>query len=153
MHLATQGVEQVGGLGEVDNLHVSVLVLTLELLLRRELTRVLVAQLQVTLETAGRVLGTLTIVTVGQRHDETRALHPLDLTRGDELIDDTLRVVGTAAVVMTSAPKTPATSPIRDTPPFVPRGTFLSVNEVMRRGSPEDRMPSSEEKVSAATAA
>ena len=40
------------------------------------------------------MLRALTIVTVGQGHDETGSLHPLGLTRGDELIDDTLGVVG-----------------------------------------------------------
>jgi hypothetical protein len=40
------------------------------------------------------VLRALTIVTVGQRHNETGSLHPLNLTGGNELINDTLSVVG-----------------------------------------------------------
>lgn len=40
------------------------------------------------------MLGTLSIITVGKGHDETGSLHPLDLTGGDELINDTLGVVG-----------------------------------------------------------
>ena len=64
MHLATQGVEQVGRLCHVYNLHVTVLVLTVELLGRREHAGILVGQLEVTLEAARRVLRALTIVTV-----------------------------------------------------------------------------------------
>jgi hypothetical protein len=68
--------------------------LTLELLSAWEDARILVRQLEITLHTARRVLWTLSVVTVRKRHDETRTLHPLNLTRGDELIDDTLGVVG-----------------------------------------------------------
>jgi hypothetical protein len=87
-------VEQVGGRSEVGNLHVAVLVLTDKLLASRELPGVLVAELEVSFETSGRVLRTLTIVTVGQRHNKACSLHPLNLTRGDELVDDTLGVIG-----------------------------------------------------------
>lgn len=87
-------MEQVGGRGEVGDLHVAVLVLTDELLASGELSRVLVAELEVSLETSRGVLRALTIVTVGQRHDKTCSLHPLNFTRGDELVDDTLSVVG-----------------------------------------------------------
>lgn len=50
-------------------------------------------------------------------------------------------------------PSRPAASPTAVTPPFVPGGTCRRVREVMRRGLDLARMPSSEEKVSAATAA
>lgn len=52
-----------------------------------------------------------------------------------------------------SAPSTPAPSPTRVTPPLVPRGTFRNVGDMIRRGSLLERMPSSLEYVSAATAA
>lgn len=51
------------------------------------------------------------------------------------------------------APKTPARSPVAVTPPFVPGGTTRRVGDVIRRGLDLDRIPSSEENVSAATAA
>jgi hypothetical protein len=58
-----------------------------------------------------------------------------------------------AAAAMMLAPSAPANRPQRVTPPLVPRGTLRSVGEVNRRGVEVERMPSSEEKVSAATAA
>jgi hypothetical protein len=94
VHLATQEMEVVRGFGAVRNLKVAVLVLALELLRRREDTRVLVDELQVTLHTTRRVLRTLSIVAVRQAHDETRTLKPLDLTRGNKLINDNLSGVG-----------------------------------------------------------
>lgn len=94
MHLSAQSMEQVGRSGHVDDLHVAVLVLTVKLLTVREDSRILVAQLEVALQTAGRVLRALTIITVGQGHDEASSLHPLGLARGDELINDALGVVG-----------------------------------------------------------
>jgi len=94
VHLAAENMEQVGRRGHVGDLHVAVLVLTDKLLTSGEITGILVAELKVSLETSRRVLGTLTIVTVGQRHDKTGSLHPLDLTRSDKLVDDTLSVVG-----------------------------------------------------------
>jgi hypothetical protein len=94
VHLSAKNVEQVGGRGHVGNLHVAVLVLAHKLLAGRELSGILVAELEVSLETTGRVLRALTIITVGKRHDETSSLHPLDLTRGDELVNDALSVVG-----------------------------------------------------------
>ena len=48
-------------------------------------------------------------------------------------------------------PSAPASRPVSVTPPFVPGGTVRSV--VISLGWDLDRMPSSEEKVSAATAA
>jgi hypothetical protein len=94
VQLSAESVEQVGGRGEVGNLHVTVLVLTDEFLTSGELSGVLVTELEVSLKTSRGVLGALTIVTVGQRHDKTCSLHPLNFTRSDELVDDTLSVVG-----------------------------------------------------------
>lgn len=87
-------MEEVSRGGHVGNLHVAVLVLALKLLGIGEDPRVLVGKLEVALNTSRRMLRTLTIITVGQRHDKAGTLHPLDLTRGDELVDDALRVVG-----------------------------------------------------------
>jgi hypothetical protein len=50
-------------------------------------------------------------------------------------------------------PRRPAPKPAAVTPPFVPGGTSRRVRDVIRRGFDLDRIPSSEEKVSAATAA
>ena len=94
MDLATQDVEQVSRGSHAGNLHVAVLVLALQLIALREYARLLVAELQPPLHTAGRVLGALPIVPVRQRHHQTGTLEPLGLARGDELIDDALRVVG-----------------------------------------------------------
>jgi hypothetical protein len=94
VHLAAENMKQVGRRCHVGDLHVAVLVLTDKLLTSGEITGILVAELKVSLEASRRVLGTLTIITVGQRHDETGSLHPLDLTRSDKLVNDTLSVVG-----------------------------------------------------------
>lgn len=51
------------------------------------------------------------------------------------------------------APNEPARIPVPVTPPFVPGGTTRSVGEMMSRGLDFERMPSSDENVSAATAA
>ncbi len=40
------------------------------------------------------MLGTLTVVTVRQVEHKTSSLEPLALTRGDELVDDALGIVG-----------------------------------------------------------
>lgn len=94
MDLATQHVEQVGRVGHVDDLHVAVLVLAVELVLRGEDTGLLVTELEVTLHTARGMLGTLTVVTVRKRQDQTRALQPFRLSRCNELVNNTLSVVG-----------------------------------------------------------
>lgn len=94
MDLATQNVEQVGRAGHADDLHVAVLVLAVELVTLGEDTGLLIAKLQPTLHSTGGVLRTLTIVTVGQGNNKTRALQPLGLSSSDELINDTLSVVG-----------------------------------------------------------
>lgn len=53
----------------------------------------IVAKLEEALKTTAGVLRPLTVETVGQAHDKACALQPLPLTRSDELVDDTLRVV------------------------------------------------------------
>ena len=54
---------------------------------------------------------------------------------------------------MIKAPKKPASVPVKLTPPLVPGGTSRKFQDVRRRGFPVERIPSSEENVSAATAA
>lgn len=58
-----------------------------------------------------------------------------------------------AVKAMINAPANPAKVPVRVTPPFVPGGTSRKFQDVRRRGLDLDKIPSSEEKVSAATAA
>lgn len=60
----------------------------------RSATTYLVTELEESLHSAGTVLGSLSIVTVGHAHDQAGSLEPFDLSRSDELINDTLRVVG-----------------------------------------------------------
>lgn len=70
------------------------------------------------------------------------------------LPDDEQKGISHADVAATmNAPKAPARRPVPVTPPFVPGGTTRRVGEVIRRGFDLERIPSSEEKVSAATAA
>jgi hypothetical protein len=52
VHLSAESVEQVGRRGEVGDLHVAVLMLADELLTSRELSRILVAELEVSLKTS-----------------------------------------------------------------------------------------------------
>ena len=94
VYLSTEDVEQVGGGGHVGNLHVAVLVLSVNLVGGWVNARILIAKLEVTFQSAGRVLRALTVISMGQRHDETRSLNPFRFTRGNELINDTLGVVG-----------------------------------------------------------
>jgi hypothetical protein len=70
----------------VDELHVAVLVLTSELLGGGVEEGVVVAKLEETLDASRRVLGSLSVESVRKRHDESRALEPLLLSRGDELL-------------------------------------------------------------------
>ena len=56
-------------------------------------------------------------------------------------------------IAMTEAPPKPANVPVNETPPLVPGGTWRIFQDVRSRGLLLDRMPSSDEKVSAATAA
>jgi hypothetical protein len=58
-----------------------------------------------------------------------------------------------AVSAMMSAPPKPAIVPASETPPFVPGGTRRREGEVISRGAERERMPSSEEKVSAQVAA
>ena len=53
---------------------------------------------------------------------------------------------------MANEPAAPARRPMEVTPPFVPGGTARK-GFVMRRGGVRERMPSSEERVSAVVAA
>jgi hypothetical protein len=92
--LATQDVEKVGRRGHVGDLHIAVLVLTVQLVLSGELARLLVAKLQPALHSTRRVLRTLAIITVRQRDNETGALQPLGLSRSDKLVDNALSVIG-----------------------------------------------------------
>ena len=92
--LSAENVEQVRRRSRVSNLDIAVLMLAVQLVSRWENTGILIAKLEITLQSARGVLGTLAIVTVRQRHHETRALEPLRLARGDELVNDTLSVVG-----------------------------------------------------------
>lgn len=94
MDLATEHVEHVSRAGHVDNLHVAVLVLAVKSVLRRVHAGLLVTELQPTLHSARRVLGTLAIVTVRQRKNKTGTLQPLGFTGSNELVNDTLSVVG-----------------------------------------------------------
>jgi hypothetical protein len=66
VHLPSEKMEVVARLRYISNLHVAVLVLTIELVRRRENARIFVAQLEVALHAARRVLRALTVVTVGQ---------------------------------------------------------------------------------------
>ena len=61
------------------------------------------------------------------------------------------RIVDVDAIA--NAPRKPAAVPSSVTPPLVPGGTSRKFQDVMSRGLLLDRIPSSEEKVSAATAA
>ena len=56
--------------------------------------RVVITKLQESFKTSTGVLRTLTIETMGEADDQTSPLQPLLLTTGNELIDDTLCVVG-----------------------------------------------------------
>src|SRR6266480_4056023 len=75
--------------------------------------------------------------------------HPAFWDGGDVEQNGISRV---AVTLMIEAPRRPACIPVVVTPPLVPGGT-LRQGEVIRRGGEVERIPSSEEKVSAATAA
>ena len=94
MDLATEHVEHVGRASHVDDLHVAVLMLAVQLVLGWVLPGFLVAKLQPPFHSPRRVLRTLAIVTVGQREDKAGTLQPLGFTSSDELVNDTLRIVG-----------------------------------------------------------
>lgn len=61
------------------------------------------------------------------------------------------RTVEVTAIM--NEPRNPAAVPSGVIPPLVPGGTCRSVSDVIRRGCDFDRIPSSEENVSAVTAA
>lgn len=92
--LATDHVEHVGRASHVDNLHVAVLMLAVQLVLGWVRPGFLVAKLQPPFHSSRRVLRTLAIVTVGQSEDKAGTLQPLGFTSSDELVNDTLRIVG-----------------------------------------------------------
>ena len=94
VHLPAEDVEQIRRRGHVGDLHVAVLVLTIQALLGGKDARVFVAELQVALHSARRVFRALAVVAVGQGQDETGPLEPLDLAGRNELVDNALRVVG-----------------------------------------------------------
>jgi len=94
VHLSSQQMEDVSGSGGVGNLHVGILVLTLQLIGTGEVSGVFVTELQESLESGRRVIRTLTVETVGERQNKTRALSPLDLTSGNKQIDNNLGSVG-----------------------------------------------------------
>lgn len=64
VHLSPQDMEQVGGGRHVSNLHVTVLMLTVKLVRRREDSGILVAELKIPLHTTRRMLRTLSIITM-----------------------------------------------------------------------------------------
>ena len=52
------------------------------------------AQLQVTLDSGGRVVRALALVAVGEQHDDARALSPLLFGGGNEFVNNRLGTVG-----------------------------------------------------------
>lgn len=94
MHLSTEDVEQVSGGCHVGDLHIAVLMLSVNVISSWENTGILVAKLEISLHSAGGMLWALSIVTVGEGHNEARSLDPFDFSGCDELIDNTLSVIG-----------------------------------------------------------
>ena len=92
--LSAEDMEQVRRRSWVSNLNIAVLMLAVQLVSGWEDARILIAKLEITLQSARGVLGTLAIITVGQRHDKARTLEPLGLAGRDELVNDTLSIVG-----------------------------------------------------------
>lgn len=77
----------------VNDLHVAILVLSVKLLRRGEDSRIIIGQLQESLETTRRVFRSLSIVTVRKGEYQSRSLEPFLFSGGDELVDDALGVV------------------------------------------------------------
>ena len=71
----------VGRRRGIYDLHITVLMLPLDLLRRGVHIRMIITKLQEPLETSARVLGALPVVAMGQRHNQARALQPLPLAR------------------------------------------------------------------------
>ena len=64
-------MEVVARLGDIGNLHITVLMLSIKLVRRWENAWIFVAELQIPLHAAGRVLWTLAIITVRKRQNKT----------------------------------------------------------------------------------
>jgi hypothetical protein len=93
VHLPAKNVEQIRRLGQVRDLHVAVLMLTVKLVFIGEYARIFVTKLKIALDATRRVFRALTVVTVGKTHHQACTLDPLDLSRCDELVDYALGVV------------------------------------------------------------
>lgn len=65
VHLSPQDVEEIGGCCHVDNLHVAVLMLTVELLWFREDPGILVTELEIAFHPSRGMLRALAIIPVG----------------------------------------------------------------------------------------
>lgn len=94
VNLATKDVEVVRWSRGVDNLHVAILMLTLNLFLGGEVVGMVITQLQETLNSAAGMLRALTIITVGEVNNQTSTLKPFPFASRNELVNDTLGVVG-----------------------------------------------------------
>jgi hypothetical protein len=88
--LSAENVEQIGWGRHAGDLHIAILVLTIQLVLAWEDPGLLIAQLEPPLHPARRVFWPLPIIPVGQRGYQAGPLQPFHLTRGDELVNDTL---------------------------------------------------------------
>lgn len=82
-----------GDIRRVNDLKVAILMLPLHHVLIREHVRVVVAQLEEPFDSTGRMLRTLTVVSMGKGHHHARSLHPLSFTGRDKLVDDDLATV------------------------------------------------------------
>lgn len=80
VNLSSEGVEDVGRDGGNHELHIAVLVLPKKFLGRRVNEGVVVTKLEETFDPGRRVLGSLSVVTVRKRHDDSGALEPLLLS-------------------------------------------------------------------------
>lgn len=77
----------------VNNLHITILMLPLDLLWRGEMKRMIITQLQEPLNPPTRMLRALSVIPMRKRNNQTSALQPLPLTRSNKLIDNTLRII------------------------------------------------------------
>jgi len=95
-HLGSEQMEIVCRIRAIDNLHVGVfqdiLVVVINTIERNDI--ILVTHLQKSLHSGWRVLGTVTIVAMGQKHDETISNIPFRLSRDNELINNNLCAIG-----------------------------------------------------------
>lgn len=94
VNLPTEDVEVVRWSRGVDNLHVAILMLTLNLFLSGEVVGMIITQLQETLNSSTGMLRALTIITVGEVNNQTGTLQPFPFASRNELVNDTLGVVG-----------------------------------------------------------